>query len=111
MPYPTVLLVSEEAGLIRNVEEVIGSIDALAFTLCRTVGEASEEFARNPAAILLVHLPADGDDVEAGQLLALAGAARPPCPTLVLADEYRDRQAVALLRAGAADYLRLPADL
>src|SRR5262249_8283891 len=38
-------------------------------------------------------------------------ATRRPCPTLLLADDYREQHATALLRAGAADFLELPVDL
>jgi DNA-binding NtrC family response regulator len=111
MPNPTVLLVSEEETLTRKVDTVVASIHALAFQHCRTVTEACSELEQDTTALILIHLTSGTDEAELASLLQATGTSRRPCPTLVLADNYQDQQAIALLRAGVADYLRLPEDL
>jgi len=61
-------------------------------------------------ALILVHLPTVPDQ-GATRLLHTVALTRSPCPLVVLTDTYREQQALTLLRAGAADYLELPADV
>jgi DNA-binding NtrC family response regulator len=62
-------------------------------------------------ALVLAHLPAAGGDEGVICLLRAIAAAGRLCLTLVLTDGRREPQAGALLRAGAADYLEVPAEL
>jgi two-component system response regulator HydG len=59
---------------------------------------------------VLLHAAACGSDEELANVLGRLAALPRPCSAVVLDDVYRDEQAVRLLRAGATEYLGLPAD-
>src|SRR5262249_38317561 len=76
--------------------------------VCRAVGEAQSHLHREDLALVLLHLTAATDEAEVANFVASATARQRPCAVVLLSEEYRDCQAVAFLRAGAADYLGLP---
>src|SRR5947209_17663452 len=110
MTAPTALLVSRAPSVLEAVRSVRDSVGHLDLDLCPDLDQAGERVRRAEVALVLAHLPAVGEDGLCRLLRAVA-ATRRACPTLVLADSYREHQAATLLRAGAADYLALPADL
>jgi DNA-binding NtrC family response regulator len=110
MSIPTVLLVNRNRGIVDAVQGVFDSIDHLRLEICPGGEQARREVARENVVLVMAHLEAVGGDAGITQLLWAIAATRRPCPTLVLSDQYAEHQAAALLRAGAADYLELPAD-
>jgi DNA-binding NtrC family response regulator len=110
MPLPTALLVNRDRGVVDAVQGVFDTIDHLRLEVCPE-GEQARRAATRPEIILvLAHIEAMGGEAGITQLLWAIAATRRACPTLVLSDRYAEHQAAGLLRAGAADYLELPAD-
>jgi DNA-binding NtrC family response regulator len=105
-----VLLVSRSTANTEMVREVLDTIDHLQLEVCSDANDACREIKRTDVVLVLVHLGSSGGESDAIKLLWAIAATRRPCPTLVLSDEYAEHQAATLLRAGAADYLELPAD-
>jgi DNA-binding NtrC family response regulator len=110
MPLPTALLVSRNHVVVDAVRGVFDTLDHLRLEVCTGAEEARRAAAREDVVLVLAHLEAVGGDAGITQLLWAIAATRRPCPTLVLSDQYAEHQAATLLRAGAADYLELPAD-
>ena len=110
MPLPTALLVSRHRAIVEAVQGVFDTLDHLRLEVCSGAEQARREVAREDIVLTLAHLEAVGGDAGITQLLWSIAATRRPCPTLVLSDKYTEHQAATLLRAGAADYLELPAD-
>jgi DNA-binding NtrC family response regulator len=110
MPEPTALLVSRAPSVIEAVREVSESVPRLRVEVCPGAEPACARARRDDVALVLAHLGPVGDPWVTRLLWAVA-AARRPCATLVLSDSYDEHQAHALLRAGAADYLAVPAEL
>jgi DNA-binding NtrC family response regulator len=97
-------LVSNDPALVATVRAAHRPIDVLDSQVCASCEEASALLEKNDIAALFVHvLPESASQKAAEQLLV--AARRHHIPTIVLSPEYNDRQAVAFLRAGAADYL------
>ncbi len=110
MSLPTALLVNRNRGVVDAVQGVFDTIDHLRLEVCPE-GEQARRAATRPDVILvLAHIEAMGGEAGITQLLWAIAATRRACPTLVLSDRYAEHQAAGLLRAGAADYLELPAD-
>src|SRR4051794_15914998 len=109
MPNPTVLLVARHTAIIETVRGALASFDYLNLDICPDIEQACPKLGRVHA--VLVHLPAGADDEGVMRLLRAVAQTRRPCATVVLAELYREDRAAALLRAGAADFLALPADL
>jgi DNA-binding response OmpR family regulator len=78
-----------------------------------SLAEASEVLggeALGDAALVLVHQESGGGvDGVIGVLRAIAASPR-PLPVIALGDRHRPEQALALLRAGAAEWLSRPLD-
>jgi DNA-binding NtrC family response regulator len=104
-----VTLVSEDAHLIQAIEEGIRSIERLNLEVCTHADEALALASRGP--LVLLDARTGHDDEELAAAITALGSSPTPCSVVVLSDRYRDEQAVCLLRAGAVDYLGLPADL
>jgi DNA-binding NtrC family response regulator len=110
MPDPTVLLVSRTAPVIEAVKAASAVVPRIRIELCSGGERACERACREEVAVVLAHL--DGErDAEITRLLWMLADASRSCATLVLADSYREHQVSGMLRAGAADYLELPAEL
>jgi DNA-binding NtrC family response regulator len=107
---PTVVLVSRTNSVIELVKAATEQLPNLCFELSPP-GERACSRARRPnVALVLVELDGGGDG-EVTQILRELAAAQRPCATVVLSATYQPLEATALLRAGAADYLELPAEL
>jgi DNA-binding NtrC family response regulator len=110
MPESTALLVSCAPAVIEAVRGVSELVPRLRVEVCPRAEPACARARRDDVALVLAHL-SPGGDAGVTRLLWAVAAARRPCATLVLSDSYDERQAHALLRAGAADYLVVPAEL
>jgi two-component system response regulator PilR (NtrC family) len=111
MPKSTALLISRTASVVAAVQGAVNGIPHLEVEPCASLEPACRHVRRPDVALVLAHLPATGGDEGVTRLLWAVAAARRPCPTLVLADRHHEPQASALLRAGAADFLEVPAEL
>jgi two-component system response regulator HydG len=111
MPKSAALLISRAASVVEAVHGAVHGIPDLEVEPCAGLGPACRQVRRPDVALVLAHLPAVGGDEGVTRLLWAVAAARRPCPTLVLADRRHEPQASALLRAGAADFLEVPAEL
>jgi DNA-binding NtrC family response regulator len=107
---PTALLVSRAPSVLEAVWGVRESLPRLRVEVCPGAEQACARARHDHVALVLAHLR-PGGEAAVGRLLWAVAAAGRPCPTLVLSDCYCPHQATALLRAGAADYLELPAEL
>ena len=111
MPKSTALLISRTPSVVEAVHGAVHGIPHLEVEPCARLGPACRQVRRPDVALVLAHLPAAGGDEGVTRLLWAVAAARRPCPTLVLVDRRHEPQASALLRAGAADFLEVPAEL
>ena len=101
----TALMMSGASPLIEAASESAAAVAHLQLEVCPTPDEARGRLGRADVALLLVHLTAASDHAAVTRLLAAAAARTPPCVAAVLSDTYRDHEAAAFRRAGAADYL------
>jgi DNA-binding NtrC family response regulator len=108
---PTALLVSTDASLVEAVKGVMGSIGNLGLVVTPGATEAHHDVVRDDLALALVHQECVGDVDKVTCLLRLIVEAKPSLPALVLSNQHRPEQALALLRLGVADYLSRPLDL
>ena len=104
----TALLVSTDPLFIRTAAAGLASVPHLRLEVCREPGEALARLQRDDVALGMVHLAAAGDDAAVCRFVQAAASRKQPCAAVVLGEEYRNQLAVALLRAGAADYVGLP---
>jgi two-component system response regulator HydG len=102
--------VSRTPAVIEPVRSIRNSIGQLHLEVCPDLDAAVARLRPANVALVLAHLAATGEEPGTTRLLREVSAARRPCATVVLADAYHEQQAAALFRAGAADYLELPAD-
>jgi DNA-binding NtrC family response regulator len=104
----TALLVSTDPLLIRAATESKHSIEHLALETCPGIAEGRARLGREDVALVLIHRTAASDQGEVTRLLSATAARDRSCSAVVLSDTYQAQEALAFLRAGAADYLRLP---
>jgi DNA-binding NtrC family response regulator len=71
----------------------------------------SSQFPEDDAAVYLLHLESQGMPDEMQQRVRTLASSNRDSVILVLCDDYRDDDAVAMLRAGATDYLDVSTDL
>ena len=93
------------------LRKTLSDVDGLQLEVCADAEQVCRDVKRKDVALVLAHLDSLGGDAEATNLLWGIAATRRACPTLILAEDYLEQHACALLRAGAADFLELPADL
>ncbi len=111
MRNPMALLICGCPVIVQTVREIVNNIDYLQLEVCDTHEQACREVARKDVVLVLAHLGSLGGDAAVTSLVQAIAATRRACPTLLLAEQYREQHVAALLRAGAADYLELPRDL
>jgi DNA-binding NtrC family response regulator len=107
----TVLLSSNEESLIETIRHLGERQDDLVLLACRDLKEACAAMAREEIRAVMIHVTNESDDAQVTEFLQMVAATDRPCPTVVLADAYRDSQAIAFFCAGAADYLSISQDL
>jgi len=111
VPAATMLLVSQDSGLPRVVQEVISGIQGLKFEFVKDHEEAAERVASRSVGLVMSHLTSTCNVAGLTRLLGTISATAQKVPVLVLSDEYHAEQALTLLRLGVADYLSRPLDL
>jgi DNA-binding NtrC family response regulator len=111
MSGPTSLLVSTDTSMIAAVHGAIESVRNLVLEVISGIDEACDGMIRDDVVLALVHQDCEGDAAGVTRLLRVIAESRRPVPMLVLSNQHRAEQALALLRAGVADYLSRPLDL
>lgn len=104
MPPVTVLMVSQDAPLIRAMRSTVGSLSDLSLEVCGTLNELSETMEDKNLGLIAIHVTPQADDRDVLAFLKSVKPQKRTCPILVLSDEYQSDQAIAFLRAGATEY-------
>src|SRR5437899_10767004 len=104
----TALLVCKNPAILGAVQSIACTARNLKLHDCDDLDDAWPRLASRSLNLLILHLPAGGEDATTAQLVERLQASGDSCPVVVLADNYRAREAAALLRAGAAEYLGRP---
>src|SRR5262245_16804944 len=112
MAIPVISLLSGDPALAQSVRALVAGIQNLRLFTGDDLAEACARLERHePIALFLYHLGRDDGIEEATELLKTIVAAKRPVATLILGEQYRPEQALALLQVGAADCLARPFDL
>jgi two-component system, NtrC family, response regulator HydG len=107
----TMVLISTHSDLSQTVADLVADIPGLSLQIVSTTDQALLFVQREEAALVVVHMARAGDHEDALRFLQHVAAAQRSIATLVIGEQYQAQQALALLRAGAADYLARPLDL
>jgi two-component system, NtrC family, response regulator HydG len=110
MSESTVLLISRDQCLAQTVRPVSDSIPRLRLETCGEPEQVRARLRRGGVALILAHLPSGQADKCVTGLLQTVVAERCTCAVVVLTEDREEARTPALLRAGAADCLSLPAD-
>jgi two-component system response regulator AtoC len=105
------LLIAQDQALFASIKDITRSRDRLQLEQCETIAQALARLQQEEVLLTLIHADSLLDESEVADYIGAISKARPTCPTLILSNEYRNQQAIAMLRAGAADYFGLPQDL
>src|SRR5262249_30667233 len=92
-------------------EKVVASTAELRLEVFPGVDEVRPRLTAADVVLVLAHLDHKAGLEDVACLLHMIAEARRSTAILVLAEEHRPEQALALLRQGAADYLSRPLDL
>jgi DNA-binding NtrC family response regulator len=103
------LLVSRCPSVIEQVRTVASTIPQVQVEVSST-HNAISRMQHPGVGLLLAHLE-EGQDIGISRLLWSVAQARRPCPTIVLCDRFKEHQAAALLRAGAAHCVDVPNEM
>jgi len=106
-----VLLISTDASLIEPIQEVVVSVRDLHLEVCADLEEAEFCLQQDAVVLVLYHLTSSTSTTEATRLLRSVAATERPVSTIVLSEQHEAKQALTLLRQGAADYLSRPLNL
>jgi DNA-binding NtrC family response regulator len=104
-------LITSDASLSRTVENLIAAVDGLRLAVVSSSDQACSLVESGEAVLVLAHLARASDEAAFVRLLRKVASSGRPVATLVLSEDYEAKQGLALLRAGAADYLARPLDL
>jgi DNA-binding NtrC family response regulator len=107
----TMVLISSDPSLVGSVGEVVRSIGDFALEVFEDVEQVCLQVGREDVVIVLYHLDERSSVASVTRLLQTISIVKPSVITLVISDEHRSEQGLALLRLGAADYLSRPLDL
>jgi two-component system response regulator HydG len=107
---PDVLLVSSSDSLAAKLKRLRENLPEFSFQQSCSPGAGIEMLQKKSFIAALVHATAQTQDAEIVEFLHSAGQAKRACPALILAESYRDEQALTFFRAGAVDYLGMPLD-
>src|SRR5262245_30534579 len=99
----TTLLISRDPGLVKKAKAVVSSIANCQLQPLADRNVAMARVHQEDVRVALVHLAAGERERTLGFVRELRSTGR-PVPILVVSDAYQDREAVAVLRAGAVDY-------
>jgi DNA-binding NtrC family response regulator len=107
----TMMLISSDPSLVRSVGEVVRSIGGFVLEVFEDVDQVCLQVGREDVVIVLFHLDERSSVASVTRLLQTISIEKPSVITLVISDEHRSEQGLALLRLGVADYLSRPVDL
>ena len=107
----TALLITRDASLAKSVQDALNSVANLDLQTVADLQEACPLLQCPRVVLLLTHLARRASAAPLVQFLQHVAGLRRPIATIVLSDENRPEEALALLRQGAADYLDRPLDL
>lgn len=111
MRNPATLLITKDLSLVKEVEGVTASVPNLRLQTMLAIKDAASCVQRHDIVLLLPHVTRESDYAEVARLLQTMAALKRLVATVVLSDKPQAKQALALLRQGAADYLARPLDL
>src|SRR5262249_28345683 len=106
----TVLLLTRDECLFTEVRNRSCALPNLRLEVCTEADAARAGLRRDDTALMLLHLTAHTDTAVFG-LLAEAGEANQAAAALVLGEPECAPRGVAVMQAGALDFLRLPTEL
>jgi two-component system response regulator HydG len=106
MPRLTTVLITNASWLKREVEQANEAVNDLNLEVSDRLESANQRLMGEDVALVLLHHTGAQPIHEIESVLQLARERS--VATVVLADRYDDRDAVALLRSGASEYLGLP---
>jgi DNA-binding NtrC family response regulator len=104
----TALLMTTAPSLIEAVEQARDPIPCLRLEVCGELAGILDRQLWDDVALVLVHLTGADGETDIRRFIGAVAACNPSCSIVVVAERYQDDQAVAVLRAGATDYLKLP---
>ncbi len=107
----TMLLISDDLGLVETMRLIVRSVDHLGLEVVPGCGEASSLRSWDRIALVLIHLPGRGSPAEFRALLREIAEARRPIATLVVGEGHDADRASEWLRLGVADFLAWPPDV
>jgi DNA-binding NtrC family response regulator len=107
----TMMLISSDPSLVGSVGEVVRSIGGFGLEVFEDVEQVCLQVGRDDVVIVLYHLDERSSVASVTRLLQTISIKKPSVITLVVSDEHRSEQGLALLRLGVADYLSRPVDL
>jgi hypothetical protein len=105
----TMMLISSDSSLVGSVGEVVRSIDGFVLEVFEDVDQVCLQVGREDVVIVLFHLDERSSVASVTRLLQTISIEKPSVITLVISDEHRSEQGLALLRLGVAD-LSIPPD-
>lgn len=112
--YTRVVFVASTAPdreLLSSVTDSLRSVPRVQLEIARSLDEARSLLAAPGVALLLASVRGAADVSGVTELLQTATALPEPVKTVVIGERGQTRAGLALLRAGAADYLERPLDL
>src|SRR5262249_8543511 len=102
--------ITADPSLVETVQGVITSVSNLRLQTVEAVRDACPGLGQPDVALVLPHLTREGEPAEVAVLLERVASLRQPVAAVVLSDHSQPEKAAALLRQGAADYLKRPLD-
>ena len=106
-----IYLICKDEGIVDAVRGAIEPVGNLTLVVMAEATEAFGGMAREEAALMLAHQESVGGVDGVIRLLRTIAGARRPLPLIAISDRHRPDQALAMLRAGAAEHLSRPLDL
>jgi two-component system response regulator HydG len=108
---PTLLLVTKSDALSAKIKKLKDGLPDLSLKKTESLTEARALLQKDNVLVVLVHATDEMSDPEIVEFLHANAQSKVSRPALILADSYKDQQALALFRAGAVDYLGIPRDM
>jgi DNA-binding NtrC family response regulator len=105
------LLISADPWLTKAVQSALEPIKHLHLIRCPGLNAVDSHWPPDEVALVLVHLVQERDTAAVARLLRRLAAKGQPTALIVLGEQYQAKQALTLLRIGAADFLNRPLDL
>ena len=106
----SLLLISDNAALTQQVQELCQGIPGLDLRTLKNIDAAYNLKDWDEIGLVLIHQTDQGSAMQVHRLLRMIAAARRPVATIVLGETNEADQATTLLRMGVAEYLGMPMD-